>query len=1231
MDIEQALAFTDALVFAKSRIHLSDLQQAMLRESWSLERQSYDRIADIYGYSPAYLKHDIGPKLWKLLSEVLGEKVNKTSFRTAIERRFKIENVTVQLTSEKESRFNNLEEETRVKVTNNLLITEVKTSYQDWGDAIDVDFFYGRQAELAQLQQWILVERCRLVALLGMGGMGKTSLSIKLAQQLQGEFKCVIWRSLRNAPPVQEILIDLLKLLSNQQEIDYPETVEGKILRLLHYLRSQRCLLIFDNVETILKPNDQSKSSYLEGYEAYGEIFRQIGEIRHQSCLVLTSRYQPPEVRLLEGASLPVRAFQLAGLKKTEAQELLQLKGNFQGSTEEWNRLVEGYAGNPLALKIIATTIQNLFDSSIFDFLNQQAFVFGNIRNLIDQQFEGLSESEKMVIYWLAIYRDPASFSELRSDIFPPRTPQELIDILESLEQRSLIEKAKVTLIEKHRTQFSLQPVVMEYVTEKLVAQVCQEILAGLEANAEQKNLLFKTHALLKSQAKDYVRETQVRFILKPILERLLLDRLLIEVSEKLAIENLLTQCLNKLRGSSSLKTGYAAGNILNLLCQLQSTLTNYNFSNLTIWQAYLQDVNLHNVNFEYSDLSQCVFAETFGMVFAGIAFSPDGRLLATGDAEGGLRLWQVATGQLIINFAGHLGWVWSVAFSPDGQLLASCSSDKTIRLWDVNTGKCLKTLSGHTSSIWSVAFSADGQILASGGDEPTIRLWNVNTGDCYKILSGHTDRILSVSWSPDGQTLASGSADFTIRLWKINGECDRILEGHSDRIWSLSFSPDGQTLASGSADFTIRLWEISTGNCFNILQEHSDRVRSVVFSPNAQMLVSASDDKTVRIWETSTGKCLNILPGHTNSIFSVAFNADGQTIASGSTDQTVKLWDVSTGGCFKTLKGYSNSVFSVAFNVNGQIASGSTDQTVRLWNVNTGACLKKFTGHSGWVTSVAFHPDGDFLASSSVDRTIRLWSVSTGQCLQTLRGHVNWVQSVAFSPDRQILASGSDDQTIRLWSVSTGKCLNILQGHSSWIWCVTFSPNGEILASSSEDQTIRLWSIATGECLQVLEGHTSRVQAIAFSPDGQILSSASEDETVRLWSIDTGECLNIFQGHSNSVWSVAFSPEGDILASSSLDQTVRIWDRYTGVCLKVLPVIPHAMRSHIAFGNFTEYYAIASGSQNGTIQIWDAQTGESLKTLNPDRPYQGTNITGVTGITIAQKDVLKALGAFEI
>jgi WD40 repeat protein/DNA-binding HxlR family transcriptional regulator len=1215
MDIETALAFTDALVFAKVGTHLSDLQQAMLRSSWSMQRQSYDQIADQYGYSATYLKHDVGPKLWKLLSEVLGEKVNKTSFRTAIERCYQTDTASLPQPAEPETSPPALSQPPALAVPR-----------LDWSSAADVSLFYGRQAELTRLQDWIVRDRCRLVAVLGMGGMGKSSLSVKLAQQLvesppseTNAFQFVVWRSLRNAPPIQDLLTDLLHFLSNQQEVDYPATVAGKIGQLLRYFRSQRCLIILDNVETILQPDSDSAESlaYRSGNEAYGELFQQVGETVHQSCLVITSREKPSEVALLEGATLPVRTLPLQGLPVVAGQKLLQLKGTFQASEAEWQRLIEGYSGNPLALKMISTTIQTLFNGSIADFLQQETLVFGTIRNLLEQQFERLSAGEKTVLYWLAINREPITFNQLRADLFPPLMPQTLIEVLETLEHRSLIEKTG--------TLFSLQPVVMEYVTDCLVEQVSAEIQTGLTVQiAGQPRPLCKSHGLLKAQAKDYIRSTQIRFILKPILERLQL------ANPESSLEERLIHLLLTFNNKPKAEIGYAGGNLLNLLFQTQTQLQDHDLSRLVIWQADFLNTILQNVNLSNSDLSQSLFTETLGIVFT-IAFNLDGTLFATGDAEGGLRLWQKADTKLLLNLEGHMGWVWAIAFSPDGQTLASCSSDKMIRVWNIQTGECLQVLRGHQSAIWAVAFSADGAWLASGGDEPLIRLWDVATGEVRQELP-HTGRILTLAFSPTDSTLASGSTDGMIQLWDCETRQVRaILSEHTNRVWSVAFSGDGQLLASGSADGTINLWQTKTGACLRRLNDHRDRVRSVAFSPDGNTLVSSSDDQTLRLWQVASGECLNVFTGHTNSIFSVAFNPDGETIASGSADQTVRFWNAQTGRCLKTIKGYTNSIFSIAYSPDGQsIASGSTDQTIRLWDVSHNRC-QTLQGHEGWVTSVAFHPQGQQLVSTSADQTVRIWSLKTGQCLQVLRGHTNWVQSAVFSPDGTQIASAGDDRTIRLWSVKTGQLLKTLSGHTSWIWAVRFSPDGKSLVSSSDDQTIRVWQVTTGDCLRVLQGHTGQVQSIAFSPDGRRLVSGSGDETVRLWSIETGDCLRVLNGHLNNVWAVAFSPDGALVASGSLDQTVRLWEVETGNCLQTLAVLNQSVRSSIAFNPVAETRQLATGTHGGTIQVWHLDAGDCLHTLTPNRPYQNTNITGVRGLTEAQKAALKSLGAVEM
>jgi WD40 repeat protein len=1084
----------------------------------------------------------------------------------------------------------------------------------DWGEAIFTSVFYGRTEELARLEQWILDEQCRLVTVLGIGGIGKTTLSIKFAQKIQENFEYVIWRSLREAPPVKIILGNLIQFLSDehQTEGNLPESFSDRLSQLVYYLQNNRCLLILDNAESIFRSGGRA-GVYQEGYEEYGELLRRVGEATHQSCLLLTSREKPKEIALLEGQALPVRSLPLNGLNVLEGQQILKLKG-LSAAEDEWKVMIERYAGNPLALKIVATTIQDIFDGNVTEFLQQETAVFGDIRDILEQQFERLSDLEKNIMYWLAINRESVTLAQLRDDIIAPLPHPKLLEAIESLWRRSLIEKATPVLIEKTGSLFTLQPVVTEYVTNRFIEYICEEIVTE---NID----LFRRHALMKATGKDYVKDAQVRAIVKPVINGLLNG-----LKSKRNIENYLTQILVKLRETSPLEPGYTAGNILNLLCHLETDLSSYDFSDLTVWQADLRSVNLHNANFTNSDLNKCVFAETLGGVHS-VAFSPDGKLLATGDSYGELRLYQVVDGKQLLVCTGHKDWLWCVAFSPNGNILASSGKDQTIKLWDVNTGHCLVTLHGHSGGIWSIAFSPEGNILISASEDQTVKLWDINTGECLKTLQGNNSRVLSIAVSPDGQTLASGYHDQTVKLWDINtGKCLKTFQGHNGGIWSVSFRPDGLTLASGSHDRTVKLWDISTGQCLKSLEQHIDCVYSVFFSPDGNTLASSSDDKTVKLWDITTGLCTATLSGHSSRVWSVVFNSNNRIVASGSSDQTVKLWDARTGQCLKTLQGYSSGIWSVTFSTDGHIlVSGSGNKMVKLWDVDSGQCLKTLRGHSHRVTSVALSSDNSLLVSGSEDQTVKLWNVSTGKCLKTLRGHSNWVTSVTFSPNCQMIASGSDDHTVKLWDVNTGQWIHILDGHTDRVWAVAFNTNGQILATGSHDGKINLWNVSTGKCIQTLLGHDSWIWSITYSSDGSIIASTSTDQTIKLWDVNTGKCMQTLKGHTSSVYSAVFSADGCTLASSSEDQTVKLWDLTTNQCLKSFEGHTQLVWS-VVFNPNGE--TLASGSQDDTIKIWDVKTGKCIKTLRNERPCEGMNIKGITGITEAQRASLKDLGA---
>ena len=1074
---------------------------------------------------------------------------------------------------------------------------------ENWGEAVSVEDFFERTKELKTLTAWVISDRCRVIAIQGMGGIGKTTLSIELARQIKGQFDCIVWKSLRDAPSARKVVAELMEFLSQgkENEANLPQTNSERITLLIDYMRSQRCLILLDNAESLLDSGRVGK--YRQGYEEYGELLTRIGSTSHNSCLILTTREKPKEIAALEGEKLPVRSLLLQGLKEG-GREIFKLKG-LNASASELNKLSDRYSGNPLALKIVSTTIQDLFVGDVAEFLRQEKAVFGDIKDILEEQFERLSSLEREIMYWLAIAREPISWQVLQIDLVLRLSPIKLLEALESLSRRSLIAK--------NAARFTQQPVVTEYVTNRLIEKSYQEIVS-------QKLHLLKNHALIKATTKDYVRENQSRLILQPII-----NKLLTFFNSQQSLETHLNQILSTLQQTFPLQKGYVAGNIINLLAKMKIDLTGYDFSNLCVWQADLHQTQLHKVNFQNADLSKSVFAENFGGIWS-VAFSPDGQYLAAGDTKGNIIMRRVTDGQPICTFEGHSAWVVSLDFSPDGKTLASSSCDCTAKLWNVDTGQCLHSLEEH-QEVWSVAFSPDGQTLASGCDDNIVRLWNINTGKCIKCFQGHQGEVLSVVFSLDGTKLISGSHDKTIGLWDIKtGQCLKIFLGHQDGVRSISLHPDGRLLASGSSDRTIKLWNINTGECINTFQGHDNVVLCTTFALEGNVLISSSIGQKVRLWDINTGECLKVFLGHSNVINSIAFNPQGNILASGSYDQTVKLWDINTYQCLKTWQGYSHQALSIAFNFDGQILfSGGRDRQIKLWNIDTGKIVRTLYGHSNWILSVAFSAKNNLLASGSRDKTIKLWDISAGKAIGNLEGHQAAVRSIAFSCNGQILASGGEDRIIKLWDINTARCYQTLEGHQAEIWSIAFNRDSQILASASFDRTIKLWNVKNGECLKTLNGHKSWVWSIAFSPDNQTLASSSIDRTIRFWNLNSGECQSILQDNIGNTQLLAFSNDGKKIATCNQDHKIRLWNVSRGELMMILPGHT-ALINSIAFS--PDGCTLASSSEDETIKIWDFNNGKCLKTLKAKNPYAEMNIQNVTGLTAFTVETLKILGA---
>ncbi|WP_017297446.1 WD40 repeat domain-containing protein [Nodosilinea nodulosa] len=1242
MDFEDIAILINQVAVERKGRPLKDVERLVLKGSW--ENKTYSAMATpTVGYTEDYLKKDVGPKLWQFLTDLVdvdsrGIRVTKRNIQNVLQTWAAQERMADPDLDEKGPPPPPLDTATPTVARPALVVRDTPRI-----DLTDCD---GRAAELDRISQWIVADRCRTVVLWGLPGMGKTTLAAAIAAAIGPQMEHCGYLALPPNAADEAVLAAIVQWLDPAAPALSPLAAVDWVL---DQLEQRRTLLILDDMEQLFEPQ-ALLGTYRSSAKAMQRLFHQGAERRHQSCLIWVSREKPADLSQVQGPR--VRECALGDLAIEGVRPLLQTSGSPTVSAEDWAALAECYGGYPLVLRGVGAILRDLYQGQPRALLQAPNLAVPMVvQRTFSEALERLLPEEWALLYGLALAQEPITRDDLLATLQPA---------LEDAVVQSVLGRGWVVGVATEGSDLvlSLRPIVQSMVLERLRG----ELMAELET--ESLGWLQRL-PLVTMTAREVVQERQRAVVLVPLADGL---RRHYATKELLAAKG---DRLLKTLSSLANRPGYGASNLIHLCQHLGLGLSGVNFSHLAIWQGDLRRVSLQGADFSQAQFSDTAFATALGRDPVA-AFSPASapshrRYLATGDHEGRLLLWDLKRGKLEWMFdEDQSQGVRSLAFSPQGDLLAVGTETGQIWLWPVGATYQTDILNDHQAAVGALAFSPDGGQLASGDDSGRLCLWEVASGFCQGRLESHYGAIHSLAYSAAGDRLVSGGDDQRACLWQTR---DRTLlkdfqARSTANLRTAGFLADPNApacpaipFAAGYDDHCLTIWNLETGLPCWILPAEVQALPALAISPDGRYLVCSRQNFSVSVWDIPDRRACYTLPSLGAPVWALAFSADSRYFVTGS-NYTIKLWSAKRGQCWRSFLSQAHRVGCLAFSADpatassadhgsGTILTGHDDTHLRLWQIRSDSPYasgpRTLVGHGGLVRTVALSADGQWLASSADDQTLRLWSAVSGES--------QWVWPTAapatllsFSPAGPWLASASLAGHISLWNITTGSCIGDLEGTPDSPSALAFSVDGRWLIVGARDGTIGLWPLHSrvgevspenqGPEPRILSGHQGQVHGLAVSLDGAVLASASHDGTLRWWSL-----ADILAGvssqepalgqwrHPTEQWlqGVTTSPTGEILAITSEAAQVEVWAVETNHC-------PHVLRGHsqdiwqVSVSPSRTH--LVTASQDDEIRVWALDSGLCQQTLRPDRPYEGVNIRGATGLSDTEQRMLKSLGA---